>query len=208
MNSLGELYHSSPEFGVELNIKHIAHCEMAQVVLDQHELPWGTIFGLARGVTHGSNAQSAWKVASIMKEERAVRWNTQSELISRCRTLTFTRVVLSNGCHVDLLRVVLADGSITTFFPHMFFGAGNVFPPSIATSSGESPVTVSVKPTRRSPIRNVCSALVFASLTGRGFGIEHGTAVTSCADEGPGALRGLFCGDLPSAVSSSALSCM
>src|SRR5258708_16899949 len=35
--------HSSPEFGVELNIKHIAHCEMAQVVLDRHELPWGTL---------------------------------------------------------------------------------------------------------------------------------------------------------------------
>ena len=92
--------HSSPEFGVELNIKHIAHCEMAQVVLDRHELPWGTIFGLARGVTHGmwmfgdmtehrlqmlkgSNAQSAWKVAPIMKEEAPSAMETQSELISR-----------------------------------------------------------------------------------------------------------------------------
>ncbi|KAG1726590.1 hypothetical protein EDB19DRAFT_1914576 [Suillus lakei] len=170
MNSLGELNHSSPEFGVELNIKHIAHCEMAQVVLNRHELPWGTIFGLAQGVIH------------------------------------VTRGVLSNGCHVDLLWVVLADGSITAFFPRMFFSASDVFPPSIATSSGESLVTASVKPARRSPIRDVRSAPVFAGLTGRGFGIECGTAVTSCADEGPGTLQGLFCGDLPSAVSLSALS--
>jgi hypothetical protein len=73
---------------------------MAQVVLDRHELPWGTIFGLARGVTHGmwmfgdmtehrlqmlkgSNDQSAWKVAPIMKEEAPSAMETQSELISR-----------------------------------------------------------------------------------------------------------------------------
>src|SRR5258708_39556213 len=44
--------HSSPEFSVELNIKHIAHCKMAQVVLNRHELPWGTLLQLPRVLSH------------------------------------------------------------------------------------------------------------------------------------------------------------
>ncbi|KAG2141030.1 RNA dependent RNA polymerase-domain-containing protein [Suillus clintonianus] len=89
--------HCSPEFGVELNIKHIAHCEKAQVVLDRHELAWGTIFELARGVTRnmwtfedmtehrlqklkGSNAQSAWKVAAVMKDKVPSAIGAPSEL--------------------------------------------------------------------------------------------------------------------------------
>ncbi|KAG2075104.1 hypothetical protein BDR04DRAFT_1091949 [Suillus decipiens] len=79
--------HRPPEFGVQLNIVHIAHCERTQVVFDQQQLAWGTIYELARGVTRGmwtfedmtehrlrqlkgSNVQAAWKVASVIKEMR------------------------------------------------------------------------------------------------------------------------------------------
>ncbi|KAG2107049.1 RNA dependent RNA polymerase-domain-containing protein [Suillus discolor] len=87
----------SPEFGVELDVAHIAHCEEAQVVLDRHELAWGTIFELARGVTRGmwtfqdmtehrlrklkgSNAQSAWKVTTVMADKEPPAMGTPSEL--------------------------------------------------------------------------------------------------------------------------------
>ncbi|KAG1757774.1 RNA dependent RNA polymerase-domain-containing protein [Suillus lakei] len=78
--------HRPPQFGVQLTTVHIAHCERAQIVLDQQQLAWGTIYELARGVTRGmwtfedmtehrlrklkgSNAQAAWKVAAVMKDE-------------------------------------------------------------------------------------------------------------------------------------------
>jgi hypothetical protein len=78
--------HRPPEFGVQLDIVRIAHCERAQIVLDQQQLAWGTIYELARGVTRGmwtfedmtehrlrklkgSNVQAAWKVAAVMKDE-------------------------------------------------------------------------------------------------------------------------------------------
>ncbi|KAG2159654.1 RNA dependent RNA polymerase-domain-containing protein [Suillus bovinus] len=78
--------HRLPEFGVQLNIVHIAHCKRAQITLDQQQLAWGTIYELARGVTRGmwtfedmtehrlrqlkgSNAQAAWKVAAVIKDE-------------------------------------------------------------------------------------------------------------------------------------------
>ncbi|KAG2045047.1 RNA dependent RNA polymerase-domain-containing protein [Suillus americanus] len=78
--------HRLPEFGVQLNIVHVAHCERAQIVLDQQQLAWGTIYELARGVTRGiwtfedmtehrlcqlkgSNVQAAWKVAAVIKDE-------------------------------------------------------------------------------------------------------------------------------------------
>lgn len=77
--------HRPPEFGVQLDIVHIAHCERAQIVLDQQQLAWGTIYELARGVTRGmwtfedmtehrlrklkgSNVQAAWKVTAVMKD--------------------------------------------------------------------------------------------------------------------------------------------
>ncbi|KAG1747654.1 RNA dependent RNA polymerase-domain-containing protein [Suillus lakei] len=89
--------HNSPEFGVELDIVHIAHCEKAQIVLDRHELAWGTIFELARGVTRGmwtfqdmtedrlqmlkgSNGQSAWKVAVVMRDKVPSAVGAPSEL--------------------------------------------------------------------------------------------------------------------------------
>ncbi|KAG1813878.1 RNA dependent RNA polymerase-domain-containing protein [Suillus subaureus] len=85
------------KFGVELNIVHIAHCEKAQEVLDRHKLAWGTIFELARGVTRGmwtfqdmtehrlqklqgSNAQSAWKVATVMADKVPSAIGASSEL--------------------------------------------------------------------------------------------------------------------------------
>ncbi|KAG1760381.1 RNA dependent RNA polymerase-domain-containing protein [Suillus occidentalis] len=69
--------HRPPEFGVQLDI--------AQIVLDQQQLAWGTIYELARGVTRGmwtfedmtehrlrklkgSNVQAAWKVTAVMKD--------------------------------------------------------------------------------------------------------------------------------------------
>ncbi|KAG1840300.1 RNA dependent RNA polymerase-domain-containing protein [Suillus subalutaceus] len=87
----------SPEFGVELDIVNIAHCEKAQMVLDRHKLAWGTIFELARGVTRGmwtfqdmtehrlqklkgSNAQSAWKVAIVMADKVPSAMGAPSEL--------------------------------------------------------------------------------------------------------------------------------
>ncbi|KAG2153597.1 RNA dependent RNA polymerase-domain-containing protein [Suillus bovinus] len=87
----------SPEFGVELDIVYIAHCEKAQIVLDRYKLAWGTIFELARGVTRGiwtfqdmtehrlrklegSNAQSAWKVATVMADKEPSAMGAPSEL--------------------------------------------------------------------------------------------------------------------------------
>ncbi|KAG2122046.1 RNA dependent RNA polymerase-domain-containing protein [Suillus cothurnatus] len=78
--------HRPPEFGVQLNAVHIAHCKRTQIVLDQQQLAWGTIYELARGVTRGmwtfedmteyrlrqlkgSNAQAAWKVAAVIRDE-------------------------------------------------------------------------------------------------------------------------------------------
>ncbi|KAG2154648.1 RNA dependent RNA polymerase-domain-containing protein [Suillus clintonianus] len=78
--------HRPPQFGVQLNVVHIAHCERAQIVLDQQQLAWGTIYELARGVTRGmwtfedmtehrlrklkgSNAQAAWQVAAVMQDK-------------------------------------------------------------------------------------------------------------------------------------------
>jgi RNA-dependent RNA polymerase len=89
--------HGPPELGVELDIRHIAHCEKTQIVLDRHELAWGTIFELARGVTRGmwtfqdmtehrlqklkgSNAQSAWKVATVMADKVPSAMGAPSEL--------------------------------------------------------------------------------------------------------------------------------
>ncbi|KAG2133618.1 uncharacterized protein EDB93DRAFT_1254831 [Suillus bovinus] len=85
------------ELGVELDTRHIAHCKEAQIVLDRHKLAWGTIFELARGVTRGmwtfqdmkehrlrklegSNAQSAWKVATVMADKEPSRIGAPSEL--------------------------------------------------------------------------------------------------------------------------------
>ena len=116
-----------------------------------------------------------------------------------------TRGVLSIG-FCDLLRVVLADGSIAAFFPRLLLGAGDVLPSFLATSSSTTPVPSSVNPARRSPIRDVSIAPVFPGFAGRGFGIVRGTAVPSRADAGPAILRGLFCGDPPSAKSSPASS--
>lgn len=79
------IQHRPPEFGVQLDIVRIAHCERAQTVLDRHQLAWGTIYELARGVTRGmwtfedmtehrlrklegSNVQAAWKVVAVMKD--------------------------------------------------------------------------------------------------------------------------------------------
>ncbi|KAG2116227.1 RNA dependent RNA polymerase-domain-containing protein [Suillus cothurnatus] len=87
----------APVLGVELDIRHIAHCEKTQIVLDRHELAWGTIFELARGVTRGmwtfqdmtehrlqklkgSNAQSAWKVATVMADKVPSAMGAPSEL--------------------------------------------------------------------------------------------------------------------------------
>ncbi|KAG2369519.1 RNA dependent RNA polymerase-domain-containing protein [Suillus spraguei] len=78
--------HRPPEFGFQLNIVHIAHCERTQIVFNQQQLAWGTIYELARGVTRGmwtfedmtehrlrqlkgSNVQAAWKVAAVIKDE-------------------------------------------------------------------------------------------------------------------------------------------
>ncbi|KAG2133587.1 uncharacterized protein EDB93DRAFT_1254800 [Suillus bovinus] len=77
-------------------------------------------------------------------------------------------------------------------FPHILFGAGDVFLPSIATSSSTSPMLPLVNPARRSPIRDVSSAPRFAGLTGRGFGIDGGIAISACDDEGPSPVLVLF----------------
>ncbi|KAG1886291.1 RNA dependent RNA polymerase-domain-containing protein [Suillus subluteus] len=88
---------SSSKLSAELNIVHIAHCEKTQGVLDRHKLAWGTIFELARGVTRGmwtfqdmtehrlqklegSNAQSAWKVATVMADKVPSATGAPSEL--------------------------------------------------------------------------------------------------------------------------------
>ncbi|KAG0706616.1 RNA dependent RNA polymerase-domain-containing protein [Suillus ampliporus] len=88
---------SSPEFGVQLDIAHIAHCDKAQTVLDRHQLAWGTIYELARGVTRGmwtfedmtehrlhklkgSNTEAAWKVTAIMKDKVPSAMGAPSEL--------------------------------------------------------------------------------------------------------------------------------
>lgn len=87
--------HRPPEFGVQLNIVHIAHCKRAQIVLDQQHLAWGTIYELARGVTRGmwtfedmterrlcklrgSNVQAAWKVAAVIKDEMGPSFATRA----------------------------------------------------------------------------------------------------------------------------------
>ncbi|KAG2045754.1 hypothetical protein BDR06DRAFT_977983 [Suillus hirtellus] len=44
---------SSLPLGVKLYIVDISHCQKAQQVVDRHEVAWGAIFVLARGVTHG-----------------------------------------------------------------------------------------------------------------------------------------------------------
>jgi RNA-dependent RNA polymerase len=89
--------HRSPEFGVELDIVYIAHCENAQALFDKHELAWGTVFELARGVTRGmwkfqdmteprlqqlkgTNTQSAWKVATVMADKVPFTMRAHSEL--------------------------------------------------------------------------------------------------------------------------------
>ncbi|KAG2358031.1 RNA dependent RNA polymerase-domain-containing protein [Suillus spraguei] len=89
--------HVPREFGVALNIVHIAHCTKAQKLFDQYKLAWGTIFELARGITRGmwtfqdltehrlqklkgSNAESAWKVATIMADKVPSAKGAPSEL--------------------------------------------------------------------------------------------------------------------------------
>ncbi|OAX39662.1 hypothetical protein K503DRAFT_716030 [Rhizopogon vinicolor AM-OR11-026] len=86
-----------PEFGVNLNIERIAHSAEAQIALDHHRLAWGTLYELARGVTRGmwtfadmtehrlrklegSNADSAWKVAAVMKDKEPSTMRAPSEL--------------------------------------------------------------------------------------------------------------------------------
>ncbi|KAG1730698.1 RNA dependent RNA polymerase-domain-containing protein [Suillus paluster] len=88
---------NSPEFGVQLDVAHIAHCEKAQAVLDRHQLAWGTVYELARGVTRGSwtfadmtenrliklkgsNAEAAWKVTAVMKDKVPSAMGAPSEL--------------------------------------------------------------------------------------------------------------------------------
>ncbi|KAG1818901.1 hypothetical protein EV424DRAFT_1619016 [Suillus variegatus] len=88
---------SSLEFGIELDIVDISHCQKAQPVLDRHEVAWGTIFELAQGVTRGmwtfqdmtehrlrklkgKNAQSAWKVATVMADKEPSVMEAPSEL--------------------------------------------------------------------------------------------------------------------------------
>ena len=109
--------------------------------------------------------------------------------------------VLSLTGICDLLRVVLADGSTTAFLPRFLLGAGDVCLPSTSTSSVPSPVASAVNPARRSPIRDVRSAPDVAGLALRGFGIDVRTSVPLVA--GPQEYLGFFCGDLPSAKSSS-----
>ncbi|KAG1749807.1 RNA dependent RNA polymerase-domain-containing protein [Suillus paluster] len=86
-----------PQFGVQLDIVHIAHCERTQIVLDQQQLAWGTVYELARGVTRGiwtfgdmtehrlrklkgSNAEAAWKVAAVIGDKVPSAMKAPSEL--------------------------------------------------------------------------------------------------------------------------------
>jgi hypothetical protein len=95
---------SPPEFGVKLNIVHIAHSDKAQMALERHKLAWGTLYELARGVTrglwtfedmtddrlgklNGSNADAAWKVAAVMKNKDPSMMRAPSELWYELQTL-------------------------------------------------------------------------------------------------------------------------
>jgi hypothetical protein len=88
---------SAPEFGVKLNMVKVAHSEKVQIILDQLQLAWGTVYELARGVTRGmwtfedmtehrlcklkgSNAEAAWKVAAVMKDKTPSAMRAPSEL--------------------------------------------------------------------------------------------------------------------------------
>ncbi|KAG2045920.1 hypothetical protein BDR06DRAFT_977863 [Suillus hirtellus] len=99
----------SLEFGVKLNIVDISHCQKAQPVLDRHEVAWGTIFEQARGITHGmwtfqamtehrlrklegTNAQSAWKVVTVMADKEPSRMEAPSELWPKYHQEQFARV--------------------------------------------------------------------------------------------------------------------
>ncbi|KAG1843979.1 hypothetical protein C8R48DRAFT_678548 [Suillus tomentosus] len=89
--------------GVKLDIVDISHYQKAQPVLDRHEVAWRANFVLARGVTHGmwtfqditehrlrkrklTNAQSAWKVATVMAFKELSGMEASSELCSRSST--------------------------------------------------------------------------------------------------------------------------
>ncbi|KAG0704371.1 RNA dependent RNA polymerase-domain-containing protein [Suillus ampliporus] len=86
-----------PQFGVQLDIVHIAHCERTQILLDQQQIAWGTVYELARGVTRGmwtfedmtehrlrklkgSNAEAAWKVAAVIEDKVPSAVRVPSEL--------------------------------------------------------------------------------------------------------------------------------
>ncbi|KAG1836494.1 hypothetical protein C8R48DRAFT_673958 [Suillus tomentosus] len=65
---------SSLPFSVELDIVDISHCQKAQPVLDRHEVAWGAIFVLARGVTHGM-----WTFQDIMEHRLRKRKVTNAQ---------------------------------------------------------------------------------------------------------------------------------
>ncbi|KAG1726657.1 hypothetical protein EDB19DRAFT_1914519 [Suillus lakei] len=108
----------------------------------------------------GPDSADADSDAPAAAEVSMSSWAETSDKLKRADT-DLQRLQRAEWLSIEMLKVVLTNGSITAFFPHTFFGSG---------------------------------------LTGQGFGIERGTAVPSCADEGPGALLGLLCRDLPSAV--------